>query len=48
MNRAYIIYAWSDKAFKNTVVNQALLSLQGGSLEITLAALLMIISLNQL
>ena len=32
----YLIYTWSDKAFKGTIVNQALPSLHGGSLEITL------------
>ena len=32
----YLIHTWSVKAFKGTVVNQALPSLHGGSLEITL------------
>ena len=32
----YLIHAWSDKAFKDTVVNRALWSLQGGFFEITL------------
>ena len=32
----YLIHAWSDKAFKATVVNRALSSLQGGFFEITL------------
>ena len=32
----YLIYTWSDKVFKSTVVNRALSSLQGGSLGITL------------
>ena len=31
-----LIYTWSDKAFKNSIVNRTLLSLQEGSLEITL------------
>ena len=31
----YVIHTWSDKAFKGTVVNQALTSLHTGSLEIT-------------
>ena len=32
----YPIYTWSDTAFKGTVVNRALSSLHGGSLEFTL------------
>ena len=30
----YLVYSLSDKAFKGTVVNRALLSLPGGLLEI--------------
>ena len=33
---SYLIHTWSVKAFKGTVVNQALPSLHGGSLEIIL------------
>ena len=36
MDNGYQIHTWSDKAFKGTVVNRELLSLHGGSLEITL------------
>jgi len=32
----YLIHSWSDKAFKDTVVNQVLPSLHGGPIEITL------------
>ena len=32
----YLIYTWSDKAFKGAVVNRTLPFLHGGSLEITL------------
>jgi len=32
-----LIHSWSDKALKSTLVNRALPSLHGGSLEITLA-----------
>ena len=32
----YLIHTWSDKAFKGTIVNQALSSLNWGSLKITL------------
>ena len=35
-NNWYLIHSYADKAFKGTVVNQTLLSLVGGSLEITL------------
>ena len=38
----YIIHTSPDKTFKGTVVNQALLSLHGGSLKITLTVLLII------
>ena len=31
----YLIHTWSDKAFKSTVVNRALPSFHGGSLEKT-------------
>ena len=32
----HLLNTWSDKAFKGTVVNRTLPSLQGGLLEITL------------
>ena len=35
-NHGYIVNAWSDKLFKDTVVNEALPSVHGGSFEITL------------
>ena len=35
-NNWYLIYSYTDKAFKGTVVNHTLPSLVGGSLEITL------------
>ena len=35
----YLIKSWLDKAFKGTVVNQALPSFDGGSLEIMLKVL---------
>ena len=34
----FIIHTWSDKAFKDTVVKQALSSFHGGSHEIMLTA----------
>ena len=38
-NHEYLINTWSDKAFDGKVVNRALSSLHGGSLEITLTVL---------
>ena len=32
----YLTHNWAERAFKGTVVNRALASLHGGSLEITL------------
>ena len=37
VKRHYLPYYWSDKGFKSTVVNLALSSLHGGSLETTLS-----------
>ena len=37
----HAIHAWSDKAFNGNVVDRALASLHGGSLEITLTVPLM-------
>ena len=42
-----LIHTWSDKAFKGTVVNRALTSLHGESLEITFTVLLRKIKLTQ-
>ena len=41
-----LIQTWSGKAFKGPVVNRALPSLDGGSLEITLTVPLIIIAIN--
>ena len=35
----YLMHTWSDKAYKGTIVNQALSYFHGGSLEITLSVL---------
>ena len=33
-NHAYLTHTWTDKAFESSIVNQAMPSLHGGSLEV--------------